>query len=397
MSPTGSTHPGGPGKDRVLPSSRRTPPRAPASTRPAGRRPKARTGRGLAKATLLGVVVLAALAAMVFRPMLAGSAAPGTSGQRAVHVYVRLGDTVPTVARRLQSAGVLGNGITALLFEADARIQGLGSHLKAGTYTLTTGMSPVAAVDTLSGAVVPVSVPTVTVTVPEGWRLEQVAHLLAARGLVDEGQFLHLSRQGQFTNDFLRDRPPGATLEGYLFPDTYTVVPTIGARRMIQTMLDQFGRRLSPALRRAARARGTSLYAIVTLASIVEREAVYPAERSLIAGVYDNRLAGHEGGYLNADPTVQYAVGAETYASSEHLWWTRHLTRDQLAVDSPYNTYVHRGLPAGPICSPGAASIKAAINPAATDYNYFFAPPGGGGHSIFCKTLACQNAAVTGQ
>jgi UPF0755 protein len=310
-----------------------------------------RGGRTLV--TLLGVVVLGLLVVTLVLPALGagGTASGGTPGRRIVF-HVRLGDTVSTLAGRLQAAGVLANGLSAALFQVDARVQGLGSHLRAGTYTLSAGMGPGAAAQALARAPIPLQAASVRVTIPEGLRLEQIAHLLAGKGLVDEGAFLDLARHGQFSNDFLAGRPAGATLEGFLFPNTYDVPVAIGTRGMIQMLLDEFGKEFSLPLRRAAWARGHTLYDVVTMASIVEREAIIPSERPLIAGVYYNRLAGHEGGFFNADPTVQYAVGAATYASPAQTWWTGDLTRADLAVDSPYNTYLHKGLPPGPICSP---------------------------------------------
>lgn len=371
-----------------------TPPPRRGAGRPA---PAPRSGRrrGRPLLSLLGLAILIAVAVAVVLPALAGGPPGGDPAGRPIAFTVRLGDTVPVVAQRLQDAGVLTSGLSATVFQLDARVRGLGGRLRAGSYTLSTGMGATAALDALGQPPVPLQRATVTVTIPPGLRLEQVAHLLAARKLSDEAQFLDLARHGQFANDFLRGRPPGATLEGYLFPDTYNVLPTVGARGMIQTMLDRFGAEFSLPLRRAVWARGRTLHEAVTLASIVQREAVFAQERPLIAGVYINRIAGHEGGYLNADPTVQYAVGASSVAA-QGTWWTRNLTQADLAVDSPYNTYIHRGLPPGPICSPALSSLRAAAQPAKTDYNYFYAPPGSGGHSTFCKTLACHNAVVNG-
>lgn len=228
----------------------------------------------------------------------------------------------------------------------------------------------------------------ISVTIRPGWRAEQIADYLSTLNLpqFDKSQFLSLVKGGgNFDYAFLTDRPKGGSLEGYLFPETYTVLQGITAEQLINRFLAEFDQRVTLEMRAKATAEGLTLDQVMTLASIVEREAVAKEEGPIIASVYMNRVQQKMA--LNADPTVQYALG---YQTSSKQWWPV-VSLDQYAkVDSPYNTYTHAGLPPGPICSPGLNSINAALEPAKTDYLYFLAK--GDGTHAFARTLEEQNA-----
>ena len=168
-----------------------------------------------------------------------------------------------------------------------------------------------------------------------------------------------------------------------LFPETYEVAKGASARTLMEMMARQFDKAVTPKLRQQIQARGLTLHQGLTLASIVEREAAIPAEQPVIASVYLNRLRRDMP--LQADPTVQFAVAnADLTQAAGFGYWKRELTRDDLRSTSPYNTYVQRGLPPGPICSPGLAALEAVANPAQTEY-LFFVAKGDGGH-VFAKT-----------
>jgi len=221
-----------------------------------------------------------------------------------------------------------------------------------------------------------------TVTIREGLRAEEVAHLLASEGLVDQEEFILLVRDDAFHYDFLRDRPADAprTLEGFLFPDTYQFPVNIAATPLIDMLLHNFDQRVTMEMRQQALNQGLDLFQVLTLASIVEREAAVPEERSTIASVYLNRL--RKGMYLEADPTVQYAKG---YDPATGRWWPP-LSLDELrTIDSTFNTFINPGLPPGPICSPGLASIEAVLDPADTHYLFFHAK--GDGSHAFAETF----------
>ncbi|WBL36327.1 endolytic transglycosylase MltG [Tepidiforma flava] len=181
--------------------------------------------------------------------------------------------------------------------------------------------------------------------------------------------------------------PPGADLRGYLFPDTYIMPVGSTMDDLVAYMIRTLDERFTPELRAAAAARGLNPHQALTLASIVEREAVLPAERPLIAGVFYNRLAA--GDRLGADPTVQFAVALDPASVQRYGWWKKELTIIDLENPSPYNTRLFPGLPPGPIACPGLASIEAVAYPTDTDYYYFVADAKkGDGSHVFAVTFA---------
>jgi UPF0755 protein len=189
----------------------------------------------------------------------------------------------------------------------------------------------------------------------------------------------------------LLGNPPPPRLEGYLFPETYEVPQRVAGAQAANMMVRMFNQRVGDQLR-ASNASKLSGRDVVTLASIVEREAKVAAERPTIASVYLNRLAA--GLPLQADPTVQYAVATrDGQAAATYNYW-KELDPADLGIDSPYNTYLYKGLPPGPICNPGEASIKAVLQPAQTDYLYFVAKTDGSGQHLFARTLDEHNQNV---
>jgi len=177
--------------------------------------------------------------------------------------------------------------------------------------------------------------------------------------------------------------PDARSLEGYLFPDTYQLPRSAGAKRIVDAMVANFLRAFDADLRAAAAARGLSVQEVVTIASLVEKETAHPPERSIVSAVYQNRLRINMG--LQCDPTVIYALRLANR-------WTGNLTRENLRIDSPYNTYRYAGLPPGPIASPGRASLEAAVRPSADSYLYFVSR--NDGTHVFSNTLAEHNRAV---
>jgi UPF0755 protein len=185
-------------------------------------------------------------------------------------------------------------------------------------------------------------------------------------------EFLRFVQTGWSTTDlsteyaFLSAVPVTRTLEGFLMPDTYRLPMDATAHDLVERMMENFDRQVTPEIVDSFAQRGLTLYEGIVLASIVEREAVLDEERAIIAGVYHNRL--RDGWFLSACPTVQYALG---YRPDEDTWWKRQLYFVDLELDSPYNTYRNLGLPPTPIASPGIKAILAAAQPAETQY-YFF-------------------------
>jgi UPF0755 protein len=286
-----------------------------------------------------------------------------------VAFVVEPGESAATIAARLEELGLVTDGE---LFRMFIRYHGIDANLEAGEYVLRPNMTMAEIAETLQHA----RIEEVTVTIPEGWRAEQVAQMLAEENIVDGDEFLALVRGGKFDYSLLQDRPEGSSLEGFLFPETYRIPVQAEAKDLIERMLSTLEERFTPEMRRLAAERGVTVYEVITLASIVEREAVIAEERPLIAGVFLNRL--EQGMYLRSDPTVQYAKG---YDATTGQWWPAVAVEDWEAVDSPYSTYLYPGLPPGPICSPGLSAIQAVLEPADTEYLFFLAK-GDGSHAF---------------
>lgn len=301
-----------------------------------------------------------------------------------VEFAVEPGMSARAIAQSLKEKGIIKD---ARLFEAYVRINGISHQLEAGQYQLSSAMTPVEIAEALQNSMAA----GIAVTIPEGWRLEQIADALSEGGVIDGVAYRALAETGNLEGiedsryPFIFQRPPGTSLEGFLFPDTYQLpIDNPNALDLIDRQLNNFGTQVMP-LYESAVASGTTtldLYSALTLASIVEREAVVPEERADIARVYLNRL--ETGMLLNADPTVQYAMG---YQETTGQWWkTPVMLEEYSSVDSPYNTYIYTGLPPGPIANPGLESIRAVLFPAENDYLYFVALPDGSGAHVFAST-----------
>ncbi len=315
---------------------------------------------------------------------------PAGDDSTLVTFVVQPGETAAQVAARLEEEGLVVNGE---VFRRFMTYQGLDRTLEAGTYRLRADMT----MHDIARALPAACADTVTVTIPEGWRMEQVAWLLEQQGLVRADDFLAHARSAQYDYPWLANRPPGATLEGFLFPDTYQLPTETTPAAIVDLMLSNFNAKAAPEITtrlagkqlfdiQTGQYRPMTLYDVIILASIVEREAVVPDERPIIASVYYNRLdpahVEETALRLSADPTVQYAKGYDPQTGN---WWNPMLPGEGQTIDSPYNTFRVQGLPPGPICSPGLASILAVLNPAQTDYLYFHAI--GDGSHVFASTL----------
>lgn len=290
-------------------------------------------------------------------------------GAEPVYVTVKAGDTASDIGMRLQDAGIIES---AGSFKLLAQMTGASRTLAAGEYEFEQGTSTLDALTRIRDGLTAARV----VTIPEGMRIEQVAALLEERGVVKASDFLvaanGIATSGtQVDADLLSSRPSATTLEGYIFPATYSFSRSVTAQEVVLTMVKALGDRFTNALRADARAQGLTVHQVLTLASIVEREDVIPEERPLIASVYRNRIA--QGMPLQADPTVQYAVTARPGNVDQFGYWKKVLSLQDLQFDSSYNTYLKGGMPPGPIANPGLESILAVIHPAQTDYLFFVA------------------------
>ncbi len=290
---------------------------------------------------------------------------------------VEPGDSAALIGRKLAEAGLITDPEA---FRNYARYHGLDARLEAGTYFLRqTDTIPTIAL-TLTDS----SKASVTVRILEGWRREEIADAIDANPYLrfSGADFLNVTGPGaEVPAEFIAlvGLPAGASLEGFLYPETYFVPPEATANDFRATLLETFVTRAGADLSTAAEASGLSLYQAVTLASIIQREAVHADEQPLIASVYRNRLAA--GMTLDADPTVQYAIGYRDGA-----WWPSITQEDYRTTASPYNTYLNTGLPPGPIANPPRSAIEAAIFPARSDYYYFRADCAGSGYHVFART-----------
>jgi UPF0755 protein len=284
-------------------------------------------------------------------------------------VTVPPGATLEVAADSLAHAGVIRS---ARMFRVYALVRHDDRDIKAGTYMLRRGSSYASTLDAIRGGHGLVH----SVTIPEGFALAQIIPLFASRLGIPVDSLEAAVRDTMFLEQL---DIPTSTVEGYVFPDTYFFPEQTSARTAIGTTIRRFEQVWQPAWTARLDTIAMSRHDVMTLASIVEKEARLPEERPAIAAVYMNRLRDHM--LLQADPTVQYALG-------EHQ--SRVLYK-HLEVESPYNTYKHVGLPPGPIASPGRASILAALYPANVPYKYFVALPDG--HHEFRNDYAGHEAA----
>lgn len=274
------------------------------------------------------------------------------------------------IAARLREAGVVRSRLAFLgLTAARGRLR----SLKAGEYEIPRDASTLDVVDLLAAG----RVRQHAILHPEGATVAELARLLETARLAPAEEVIRAAGDEQLRRAL---DVAGPSLEGYLFPDTYLLVRGMSVDEILGRMVQRLRTKLTPDLLERARARGLDLHRLLTLASIIEREAVDPSEQRLISAVFWNRLARDMP--LQADPTVQYAVAKER----------RALTRADLSTDHPYNTYARRGLPPGPIASPGLSAILAAVDPAPVKYLYFVARDDRRHH--FSTTVAEHNVAV---
>lgn len=318
---------------------------------------------------LLGLLVITRLAWWYLDPTPSGDGSPPTV------LVVREGEGWNEVTDRLAAAGLVRR---PLVFKVIVQVSGARGELLPGRYQLEKGTSSRDIISTLTdpenGA---------TVTVPEGFRLEQIFERLQARGLATPEQWAR-AIESPPRSPVLESRPAGVGLEGYLYPGTYGFTEENAAQQMVAGAIQSLHERLTPTIRAQLAEQELTIHQALTIASIIEREAQVASERPIIASVYLNRY--RMGMKLQADPTVQYAVG------SAGDWWKAGLTRTDLRNPSPYNTYVHEGLPPGPIANPGIASIQAVAQPARTSYLYFVAK--GDGTHAFAETYEDHQANI---
>ena len=276
-------------------------------------------------------------------------------------MVVKPGTTASEISDHLKRLGVIDS---RLRFWWLMKLQGDAQKFKTGTYAFAPHMDEQAVLDKLVSG----DTTVVRFTIPEGFGIKEIAKRLADEGLVDEQEFLAEAKDFA-PYDYMKKRSNERyAAEGYLFPDTYEIHSEVTPEAIMKMMAEDFDTRLTPELRQQAAAKNLSIHDLVTLASLVEKEARYDEDRPIIAQVFFKRL--QMGMPLQSDTTLQYLMAGPK----------EDVSIEDTKIDSPYNTYQHMGLPPGPIASPGMKSILAVLNPASTDYLYFVADRQGHNH-----------------
>lgn len=302
---------------------------------------------------------------------------PVDPGGSQVVFRVALGESPVAIAQHLETADLIHN---AAVFRNYLVYAGLDTTLQAGEYTLSPRMSPFQIAHALQDA----TPAQVTFNILPGWRAEELAAALPTSGLsITPQDFLKALHTHPEGIDFPESLPPEASLEGFLFPGSYKLDRNLTADQLVGLFVQNFDAHMDNDLRQGFERQGLDMYQAVTLASIVQREAIVEDEMPMIASVFLNRLSA--GLKLESDPTVQYAMG---YNETQNTWWTNPLSLDDLKVNSPYNTYLVQGLPPGPIANPGLNALRAVAFPAQTPYYYFRAACDHSGRHVFSETLA---------
>ena len=282
---------------------------------------------------------------------------------------VEEGATLKQVAVDLANADIIRS---STLFRLASRLMGHDHHIKTGEYRLNSTLPPLKILEILKeGRII-----THSITIPEGFNLNQIAHLLEQKGLSNKASFIEQAKDRSLIACLGLS---GDTLEGYLYPDTYRFRRNVTADRVIDIMVKRFQDIITP-LEAQIKDSDMTLKQVITLASIVEKETGRPEERPIIARVFLNRLEKNM--RLESDPTVIYGISN----------FNGNLTKRDLKAKAPYNTYIIRGLPPGPIANPGLAAISAVLNPAEGNY-YYFVSKNNGTH-YFSETLKEHNRAV---
>jgi len=288
---------------------------------------------------------------------------------------IDMGESVGSISYRLEAGGFIPD---ADAFRTYLVYSGKDTSLQAGKYSLNPAMTPLEIAQELQDA----TPGEVTFSVLEGWRIEEIAAALPTSGLsFQPEEFFAMTLVHPPDLSFTPALPESVSLEGFFFPGQYRFRREISLQEFVYSFFQNFDTQVTPDIRQGFTNQGLDLFQAVTLASIVQREAVVIEEQPIIASVFFNRLS--TGMKLDSDPTVQYAVG---FNPEQNSWWTNPLSVSDLQINSPYNTYIFAGLPPGPIASPGLSALKAVAFPAQTPYFYFQARCDGSGRHEFAET-----------
>lgn len=326
----------------------------------------------------LTIILIIAVAAFGMYSYYNSNLQPLSKAGKEKEVNIPKGTSAKGISQLLEKQGVIKN---ANVFYLYGKLSEKAQKIQAGNYMLSSSMSVPEIMDKLASG--KAKIDTVRFTIPEGFELREIADKLAEQGLVDKDKFYKaVNDTSKYKYDFIKDIPNRENkLEGYLFPDTYEVYKNSTETEIVDKMLERFNEVFNAQYKQRAKELNMSIDDVVTLASVIEREAKLDTERKTVSAVFQNRLKKSMN--LQSCATVQYILKERKPV----------LTYKDTEIDSPYNTYQYAGLPKGPIASPGAKSIEAALYPDKVDYLYFFAKEDGS--SVFSRTyeehLKAQN------
>lgn len=287
---------------------------------------------------------------------------PNSTNKEYITFTIKRGEDTRSIADRLAKEGLIRSPLSFFLL---FRIGAVEENIQAGNFRLNPSMDLYTVANSLSHGSV-----DIWVTIPEGWRKEEIALKIAQELSIPESEFNKVAQ------------------EGYMFPDTYLVPADASSSGVVKIFMDNFNKKVNLGIREKAAKNGLSLDKLINIASLVEREAKLPEDRPLVASVILNRL--RIGMKLDIDATIQYALG---YQSDRKSWWKKDLTIEDLEIDSPFNTYKNAGLPPGPISNPGLAAINSVIETPETDYIYYVADKNGKTH--FAKSIEEHNTNIS--
>jgi len=299
---------------------------------------------------------------------------------------IEKGENLFQIANKLEQEGMIRS---RFFFDFFVFLKNSQSKLQAGEYSLNSSMNIIE----IANKIISGDTIKILITIPEGWNLRDIAWNFENKGMFQAEELFELigfplinysvntdlPKPKDFSIDyeFLKDKPKNVNLEGYLFPDTYETVPGAGLESIVRKMLDNFDKKLTQDLREKIKEQGRTIFEIITMASLLEKEVKDFEEKKIVAGILWKRMENKIG--LHVDATISYITGKKTVK----------ISKQETEIDSLYNTYKYRGLPLGPICNPGLESIIAAIHPANSDYWYYLSTPEG--ETIFNKTLEEHN------
>lgn len=323
---------------------------------------------------ILTALILLCLAGITSLYIVFDSRAP-SKGKEEVDIVIREGSTLSAIAQQLYDEGIIASPEA---FKVAARLLERTRAIYPGLYTIQKGLSNTQAIEALAHA----KAIEITVTIPEGLRSDEIIGLLSRKldldslkmsNLLTDSSLLALAGEG-FTH-----------LEGTLFPETYRFLENSDEYMVLSKLVEHFRSSIQPEMLEKAASMGFDLQGLITLASLVEKETARDDERGLVASVYHNRI--ERGMLLNCDPTIIYMLVRRGE-------WNGNIQRKHFKIKDPYNSYMYRGMPPGPIANPGLASIQATLNPDTSDFLYFVGMNDGTGAHAFSRTLKEHNNKV---